>query len=44
MDNDNAVSFGLLVRSMKSAMSEAKCEHLSALDLHLLAIPCSNAD
>ena len=40
MGNINAVSFWLVVRSMKSTMSEAKYEHLS-LTFHLLAISSS---
>ena len=36
MGNDNTVSFWLLVISMKSKMSEAKYEYLSAFAFHLL--------
>ena len=41
MGDNNAVSFWLQVRFMKSTMSEAKYEHLSALAFHLLAISSS---
>ena len=43
-ENCDAASFWLKVRSQKSPMGSPKYANLSALALHLLAIPTSNVD
>jgi hypothetical protein len=44
VESDDALSFWLHVRSMKTASGDVKYQYLSSLALHLLAIPASNAD
>ena len=41
---EDAVTFWLKVKSMKTPMCDYKYQHLSNLAVHLLAIPASNAD